>query len=467
MFDGPHCLSGSSHFGSRSASATQHPSSWQGSSNTPRSSAESFGGLPSAYACNTLPTTPTSSRSRDAFPDLSTDTSTDEATQPVTTSHSHWCFICPNPRVITTCDGWKRHMKEHETRYRCMPKGPIEYTAGGARCTFCGFRNPSQRHCDTHKAFPCANRTLDVRSYTRKPHFITHLKTHAIPNVDELAERWKDTIKKRHFACGFCISHFHSLIDQLNHIDMTHYRLFHNIRDWDPNKVIRGLLLQPGVSDSWQRILASHPGLMESLLHWDVSVIRKLQFRLEVGNESADILAESAFNESTRTYDPNHLGDIGTFDAGGVSHYGGVTTPQEAPVIQATAPRYFNLDERPVGNMDRMTSSASQMEPWALTNGLMSSHNNYLAPSDSNMAQENTAMRMRHAQPDTNQHSVARGNNYRTQPEPSPFTSWVSSQSIDSNSTAPMSLMMGNYWQGTTILSPMISSSMISSQLLY
>ena len=349
-------------------------------------------------------------------------------------------------------------MKEHETRYRCMPNGPIEYTAGGARCAFCGFRNPSQRHCDIHKVFPCANRTLDVRSYTRKPHFITHLKTHDIPNVTELAEHWKDTIKKRHFACGFCISHFHSLIEQLNHIDVTHYRLSHHIRDWDTNKVIRGLLLQPRVSESWQRILASYSGLIESLLRWDVSVVRKLQFRLEVGNESADILAESAFQEST--YDPSHDGDVGTFDAAGTSHYGGVTTAQEAPVVHATVPMYFNLGGRPVADGDRTTSSASHMEPWALPNGLMSSHNNGSILEDSDEAQRNTAIRMQHPQLDTGQRFVTRDDTYRTQPEPSPFTSWISSQSLNSNSTASNSLV-DNYWQGTTILSPVNSSSMI------
>ena len=344
-----------------------------------------------------------------------------------------------------------------------MPKGPIEYTARGARCAFCGLPNPSHRHCDIHKAFPCANRTLDVRSYTRKPHFITHLKTHDIKNVTDLAEHWKDTIKKRHFACGFCVSHFHSLIEQLNHIDITHYRLFHHIRDWDANKVIRGLLLQPGVSKSWKCILASHPGLMESLLRWDAPVVRKLQLRLEVGEEAADVLAESAFNEST--YDPTHHGDIGTFDAAGISHHGGVTTPREAPVTQATAPMFLNLGERPVADGDRMTSSALRMEPWASANGLMSSHNSYLVPGESNVAQGNTAMRMRDPQLDISQNYATSGNNYRTQPESSPFTSWVSSQSIDSNSTALNSLRR-NYWQGTIILSPVNPSSVISSQLI-
>ena len=226
--------------------------------------------------------------------------------------------------------------------------------------------------------------------------------------------------------------------------------------------MIRGLLLQPGVSESWQRILASQPGSIESLLRWDVSVVRKLQFRLEVGNGSADILAESAFNEST--YDPSHDGDIGTSDAAGISHYGGVTTLQEAPVIQATAPIYSNLGARPIVDGDSITSSASQMEPWALADGLMSSHNNYLIPDDSNEAQGNTAIRMRHDQLDTSQNIVTSGDIYRTQSEPSRSTFWSSSQSLDSNSTAPNSLM-GNYEQGTTILSPVNSSSMISSRL--
>ena len=352
-------------------------------------------------------------------------------------------------------------MKEHETRYRCMPNGPIEFTAGGARCAFCGFRNPSQSHCDIHKAFPCANRTLDVRSYTRRPHFISHLKTHDIPNFTELAEYWKETIKKRHFSCGFCISHFRSLIEQLNHIDVAHYRLSHHIRDWDTNKVIRGLLLQPRVSESWQRILASHPGFMESLLRWDESVVRKLQFRLEVGDESADILAESAFKEST--YDPSHDDDVRTFDAAVISNYGDITYLQEAPVIHATAPMYFNLGGRPAVDRDRMTSSASQLEPWPLANGLISSHNDYSIADDADEAQRSTAMRMRHPHVDTGQHFVTRGYNYRTQPEPSPFTSWISSQSLVSNFMAPNSLM-GNYWQGTIILSPVNSFSMISSQ---
>ena len=467
-FDRPQCFSSSSYFGIRSGSATQLHHPWQGSSSTSRSSTVSFGGLPSPYDCNTLPTTPTSSRSRDTFLDLSTETSNDEATQPLATTHNHWCFTCPNPRVITTCDGWKRHMKEHETRYRCMPRGPIEYTADGAKCAFCGFQNPSQSHCNIHKAFPCANRSLDVRSYTRKPHFIIHLRTHDISNVAVLADHWKDTINKKHFSCGFCISHFNSLIEQLNHIDVAHYRLLHHIGDWDPNKVIRGLLLQPGVSESWRRILALHPGLVESLLRWDLAVIKTLQPRLEVGNESADVLADLAFNEST--YGLSHHGGFEMLDAPRLSHCDGAAAPQEAPVIQAPAPIRFNLGEMPIVDGDEMTSSASQTEPWSSTRDSMFPHNSFLLRGCPDEAEDNAAMRypsMRHPQLDASQNCMTSGDNYPTQSASSLYTPWTSSNSFDSNLLTQSSPMTGNYWQNTAISSPTNSSSVASCQSRY
>ena len=389
---------------------------------TSRSSAGSFGALPSPYDGNTVPTTPTSSRSRENYLDLSTEPSIDGATQSSTASHNHWCFICRNPRVITTCDGWKRHMKEHETRYRCMPNGPIEYTADGTRCAFCGVRDPSQDHCDTHKAFPCANRSLDVRSYTRKPHFITHLKTHHISNYAERADHWKETINKKHFSCGFCVSHFYSLIEQQNHIYNAHYRLFQHIQDWDFSKVIRGLLLQPGVVESWRRILALHPLLMESRLHWDSSEVKNLQFRLEMGGESPEALAAMAFNESK--YDSSHQGEAETVDATGLLHHGGVEAPQQSPVTQATAPIQFSLNESTVSDGDMRTSSASHVEQpgtWAVPNNSISSRN-YLDVSDG--SQEDTTMELHYPYLDTSQRLMRSGDNHRPEPEPSLPTSW-------------------------------------------
>lgn len=358
-------------------------------------------------------------------------------------------------------------MKEHETRYRCMPKGPIEYTAGGVLCAFCGLRNPSLRHCDTHMAFPCANRALDVRSYTRKPHFITHLKTHDISNLSELADRWRDTSDKKHFSCGFCVSHFHSLIEQLNHIDITHYRVLQDITDWDPSKVVRGLLLQPGVFESWQRILASHPGLLESSLRWDLAVIKKIKARLEVGNECADLLAEMAFNESE--YGSSRHREAETVNSAGLSHHGGVAASQLTPLTPSSAPIHFDLNESSAVGEDMMTYPASRMEQpgtWLVPNQLIPPHN-YLTPRDrSDISEKNPGMEVHHSDLDTTQRLMTSGNSDWTQPERSLSTSWTSSRTFH-NLEDPHDVMMGENWQANPILSPSNSSSVVSSQPRY
>ena len=108
--------------------------------------------------------------------------------------------------MFTTCDGWKRHMKEHETRYPCMPQGREIYTAQGPECVLCGDLNPDERHYSLHKILPCSIKPLAARSYTRKSHLITHLKTHGISDGFALAEEWRDTLDKKYFSCGFCLA---------------------------------------------------------------------------------------------------------------------------------------------------------------------------------------------------------------------------------------------------------------------
>ena len=359
-------------------------------------------------------------------------------------------------------------MKEHETRYRCMPKGPIEYTEDGALCAFCGFRNPSQRHCGTHMAFPCANRALEVRSYSRKPHFIIHLKTHDVSNGTELADRWRDTSDKKHYSCGFCISHFDSLIEQLNHIDIAHYRLFQHVRDWDPNKVIRGLLLQPGVFEAWRRILASHPALIESLLRWDLSVTKMLQSRLEVGNESADALAEMAFNESK--YGSSCHGEVDTVNAVGLSRHGGVAAPTQTPVTLSSASIHSDLNADSVINGDMLTYPATRMEQpgiWAVPNNPIPSHNYFSPRGGSDVPEEKAAIEVQRPDLDTSQRIMTSGSNDRTQPQQSLFTSWTSSETLNSKLTDPNGVMMGEYWQTAPILNPSNSPSIVSSEPTY
>ncbi|CAF9919595.1 hypothetical protein IMSHALPRED_004666 [Imshaugia aleurites] len=382
------------------------------------------------------------------------------------TGHSHWCFICENPRVITTCDGWKRHMKEHMTRYRCMPRGPIEHTTDGAKCAFCGFHNPTQGHCDTHKAYTCANKSLDARSYTRKTHLLTHLKTHYISDGVELADHWRDRINKRHFSCGFCVSHFHTLTDQLNHIDIAHYRLFQHVREWDFNKVIRGLLLQPGVDGSWRRILASHPYLIESLFHWDFSGVKRLKSRLEMSDEPADTLAEAAFIESK--YHWSRQGEAETIDATRLSYHGDADAPQPKPATQAAAPIPFDSSESTAADGESMTSSAPHSEqagwPWAVPDTPISHRIHSLSRVDSDMSEGTLTLDMQHPYRNTGQTFSTSGGNIRTQPQAGSYTSCASPNTLYPNSATSSRVMEGDCWPATPILDPAKSSSLISSQ---
>lgn len=350
-----------------------------------------------------------------------------------------------------------------------MPRGPIEYSADGARCAFCGLRDPNENHCDAHKAFPCANRSLDVRSYTRKLHLITHIKTHHTTDNAELANRWRDTVNKKHFSCGFCISHFHSLIEQLNHIDVAHYRLFQHVRDWDSNKVIRGLLLQPGVEESWQHMLASRPDLIETLLRWDLSVIKNLQLRLELSDESADTLAELAFNESTYDWRPHNEVEID--DTAGSSSHGDATTPQQHTESQPVAPVQYNSNESSVLDEDMMTSSALHTErsgwPWVVQNHSISHENDFLSRGDSEVTDGGVRMEIQHPYSNSSQSFIEKGGNHRIQPLTNPFCPWVSSRTLDSDLSAPNRVMAGECWQAAPILNPTNSSSLSSSQPFY
>ena len=193
-------------------------------------------------------------------------------------------------------------MKEHETRYPCMPHGHERHTARGPECVLCGMLNPNEKHYNSHKILPCSIKTLAARSYKRKLHLINHLKAHGVPDGSILAEQWRDTLDKKYFSCGFCIAYFHSHADQLNHIDSKHYKNHQHISDWEPSKIILGLLLQPGIRESWREMLRKNPQYNDADFRWNITAVKSLQLRLEKCEETADDLALAAFSEII--YDP-------------------------------------------------------------------------------------------------------------------------------------------------------------------
>ena len=222
-----------------------------------------------------------------------------------TGDHLHWCNICENPKEIGTCDGYKKHMKEHETICRCMPNGPVKFTKAGTECYFCGAPNPDQSHLDEHHVSQCSG-----QSYTRKGLLSQHIKDVHIASesyASALAKAWYDPNKnnKEFFSCGFCICYFNTRKDISNHIDMKHWRQHQELKQWNNNTVILGLLLRPGVKEAWEQLLKSARINLELDPHnnqapqWPTSVIKHVQLQLEIREGSAPALARLAFEKSS------------------------------------------------------------------------------------------------------------------------------------------------------------------------
>jgi hypothetical protein len=202
----------------------------------------------------------------DSFARLSREPSPNDSASPspVSSSHPHWCFVCDTSRPVYTCDGWKRHMKEHEI------------------------------------SFPCRLCPPGVRSYSRKANLAGHIaEAHRELSGPELAHDWAQKSGRKSFSCGYCIDHFGLLVDQLNHIDNNHYKVFQNPNHWDVNKVLMGLLLRPSLVEPWQQILQSYSLLGSSTFNWDASRNSSLQIRLEICEEHPQTLAKAAFEATT------------------------------------------------------------------------------------------------------------------------------------------------------------------------
>ena len=215
-------------------------------------------------------------------------------------------------------------MKEHETIFSCMPQGPVQFADTGPECVLCGTPAPDQDHLTAHSIQHCLARP---RSYTRKANLIKHLEVHGVPDSLRLAEQWRFAFKKRYLSCGFCIAVFYTINDQLNHIDLDHFRISEDIFNWDMTKVIKGLLLQPGVDMAWRDVSADYTDCGFS---WDRSTSQSLQLRLEKAEEPAQDLAVAAFNESIYDWSRH------TYDEPGLS----MSTPAQLGnrAVQSSAP---------------------------------------------------------------------------------------------------------------------------------
>ena len=264
--------------------------------------ANAFGQAPSSFSGPAVHITPGNTWGQDSsdLTKLSRDSTFVKDQNPPTATvndHHYWCFICEDRKSFDTCDGFKRHIREHDTRYYCTPRQSVVYTEDGPTCAFCSTLNPDPRHLSTHNTPKCRG-----KKYTRKISLISHLKkNHGAEDSSELANRSEHNDGRKYFACGFCGSCFGSRNDQVNHIEIVHYRLSEHISGWDPDKVIRGLLTQPGVNEHWQSALAADPRRQESMFTWNPDIVKDLQHRLEMSREPPDVLCRVAIAESNHS----------------------------------------------------------------------------------------------------------------------------------------------------------------------
>ena len=215
-------------------------------------------------------------------------------------THTHWCPECG--KIVDSCDGWKRHMKEHEAYYPCMPNGPVEFYHDTPTCALCGIVNPIREHLAEHNVALCISGSKTPARKSRKSLMKDHLAQHGIldaASASQLADKWQCKRNKRAFSCGFCVAHFSTITEQLNHIDNDHFKHGHDKSLWNTNVVIRGLLQQPKVKETWSRLLKSNSALLESDFGWNTPAAESLQTQLEMGIESGGDLALSAFQSAT------------------------------------------------------------------------------------------------------------------------------------------------------------------------
>ena len=179
-----------------------------------------------------------------------------------------------------------------------MATGHWDAKAQCFACIHCGTLNPGQEHFKVYSIEWC-----NIQN-KRREKIVKHLKDYHMVSEravgESLADNWRCDQGKQFWACGFCVMLFDSFKDRLHHIG-KHYVEGQKLEQWDANKVIRGLLLQPRVGGAWESLVDAHCFHNASELTWETSDWKDLQHKLEIGptdERSAESLAEAAYRAS-------------------------------------------------------------------------------------------------------------------------------------------------------------------------
>ena len=225
------------------------------------------------------------------------------------------CTVCPEPTTYQDVPEWRRHEREHEYSYRCglcsAAESEDEQVATRQRA-----RVPS-------KIYTCKRKVLMVDHLSRDHALHDRAQGHS------MAKSWRVKSGKQAWSCGFCARVFSDFEDRLKHIENTHFKMHHYVPDWDRSNVIMGLLLQPGVKEAWENLVASKSLHDFSGFFWEDPALDELQLLLEMGpstGQSAESLATAAYSAARPRPNLNELATT-SFDGASDSRSGYFNTP--------------------------------------------------------------------------------------------------------------------------------------------
>ena len=225
----------------------------------------------------------------------------------------YWCTICTEAHSYKNRDDWKKHEKEHETKFVCLRTGPIDATEGEARCVFCGILRPDKEHLEKRNIRSCTSEPNGTKAFKRRYDIIAHMEQiHGALDGKMLAEKWRCSTTKQAWSCGFCICYFPTFSDRLKHLDEDHFK-HGQVQGWSLTNVIHGLLLQPGVREAWQKPVESLC-LASSGFSWTLTGGKDLQEKLELGptaQRTTKNLAQAAYDSAD--HDWASLSCVGPF----------------------------------------------------------------------------------------------------------------------------------------------------------
>ena len=242
-----------------------------------------------------------------------------------------------------------------------MLRGSRETTSQGAQCAFCGILNPNDVHLFEHNAQMCLQGPPEKFSTKRRHEMVNHLgKIHGIhlkSQGEAIAVKWKYTVEKQAWSCGFCVDVFVSFNDRLSHIAIQHFECGQTIDEWDATKVIQGLLQQSGMVKAWEEKLESLPAWMIPDIIWETDAIKSLQHDLEMGPSdemSALALAEAAYTACRMNWGMENQRTMAT---------------AKAKVDETVDATLFSLDRFPVPTTSAPKPDSNHNQPLFIVQG--------------------------------------------------------------------------------------------------